>query len=329
MANEIQLRITTDLDSLPAAIEFNYDELRAALQTYLSRFDNLVVTEDEIKRAAVDRASINRVAKTIARARIDTKKRYLEPFELFEAKAKELEGLCRNVEAKIAEQLDAFERRRTEEKRSRLERVWSEKLREAFGDLESAQFALFFSENTNPKRTGNWLNKGVSEEAAARAMDAEIQRCREVLEAVEGLYADADEEIKAKAKMEAERSFDFQRAVQAVNAFRTERERLAEARRAAEERRAREEAEAGARAEAAAAAARAAAEARKRAGAEEPRREEAAPAPAEEEQPEPASEPDAAPARRTVTLRFTGTEEQLFRLGQAIDSIDGLQFERI
>lgn len=321
--NAIQLRITTDMDALPAAIEFNYDELKGALQDYLARFDGLVVTEEQIRQATVDRAEINRVAKTIARARIDTKKRYLEPFELFEARAKELEGLCKEVEGKIAEQLDEFERARTEKKKQRLANLWWNKVEQAFGEAApSEHYLAFFEEKINPRTKGCWLNKGATEDVVVAEMDAEIRRCKELLAMVEGMYAEADEETRAKARLEAERTMDLQLTVQAVNAFKAEREALAAARKAKEER---ERAEAEAQAQAAI---RPEPE-----PAAEPQQQPApapAPAPAEDEDDDGEDVVIAAQPERkiTITLRVTGTKEQFARMSKALDEI-GIVRERI
>lgn len=325
MDNAIQLRITTDMTALPAAIEFNYTELKAGLENYLRRFDGLVVTEDEIRQATVDRAEINRVARTIARARIDTKKRYLEPFELFEARAKELEGLCKSVEEKIAEQLAAFERDRVEKKKQRLEDLWAKKREEAFAPLnmmDSPHFAEFFADRTNPRRTGCWLNKGVSEEAAGNEMDAEIKRCQEVMETVASMYAEADEEIKAKADREAERTMDIQRVVQAVHAFRAEREAMEIARatqrlRAAADERVLRAAEdrAGSKADATDTQAVQPAPA-------------PVPVPDSTESSDKTEKPQKAPKLHTITVRMTGTRGQFCQLQNAMESI-GIIYERI
>lgn len=319
--NAIQLRITTDMDALPAAIEFNYAELKGALESYLARFDGLVVTEDQIRQATVDRAEINRVAKTIARARIDTKKRYLEPFELFEARAKELEGLCKQVEGKIAEQLEEFERERTEKKLAETDRLWHELRGQFFREEDecgSPHWDEFLAEKVNPRTKGCWLNKGATRDVVEAEMRAEYGRCREVLEMVKGMYAEADEEVKAKARLRCVETFDLQLTVQAVNAFKAERETLAAARRAKEER---ERAEAEAKA--------------------------TTPTPPPEPQPSPTPAPAPAPAgdseeeddedvviapqpakRITITLRVTGTKEQFARMSKALDDI-GIVRERI
>ena len=322
--NAIQLRITTDMDALPAAIEFNYTELKNALQSYLARFDGLVVTEDQIRQATVDRAEINRVAKTIARARIDTKKRYLEPFELFEARAKELEGLCKEVEGKIAEQLEEFEKARVERKLAETDRLWHEIRGQFFSAEEecgSPHWDEFLAEKVNPKTKGCWLNKGATRDIVEAEMRAECKRCREVLDMVKGMYAEADEETQAKAYLRCVETFDLQRTVQAVNAFKAEREALAAARKAKEER---ERAKAEAKAQAAI---------------------QPAPVPTPEPEVQPAPTPAPAPAEEeddgedvviapqperkiTITLRVTGTKEQFARMSKALDEI-GIVRERI
>ena len=83
----MELTFQHNIEELPAMLAFNYDELKAGLQNYLSRFEGLVVTEDMIKSAEADRAAINKTRDAIKRARIDIKKR---AFDAFEQKAKEL-----------------------------------------------------------------------------------------------------------------------------------------------------------------------------------------------------------------------------------------------
>ena len=129
------------------------------------------------------------------------------------------------------------------------------------------------------------------------------------------MYADADEGIKAKARMEAEKTMDFQSTVQAVNAFRSERAAIEAARRAAEER-AKAAEEASAKAEAPDAPAPSPAPATETAPVQEPVAE-----PAETEA------PATSPKLYAVTIRFTGTKEQLHQLSDAIKSI-GIAWEQ-
>lgn len=246
---ELNLQITTDLASLPAAIEFNYPELKASMEKYLERFDGLVVTEDQIKQAKDDRAEINKVVEAISRARIDTKKRWLAPFESFETKAKELESLGKRAAQGIDEQLAEFERRRVEEKRKTLSDLFANMLAEAFGadmdmpERKTAHWREYFAAQTNPKQPGNWLNKGVSESKAALQMNAEIQRCKSALSSLETIYAEEDAEVRITARFALCRRFDMEDAAHAVREFKANRE-AAERVRAEEERKRREAEEA-------------------------------------------------------------------------------------
>lgn len=245
---ELQLQITTDLKSLPAAIEFNYPELKSALESYLERFKGLLVTEDGIRQAKEDRAEINKIAATISRARIDTKKLYLAPFEGFEAKAQELEGIAKRTAESIDAQLKDYEARRKKEKSKGLADAFGRRIGEAFGaDMETperktAHWREYFAAMTDPKRPGNWLNASVSEQKAAVQMNAEIQRCKEALAKMGEIYAGEDTETRITARFALCRRFDLADAAMAVKTFKEQREAALKARED-EERRKREEAE--------------------------------------------------------------------------------------
>lgn len=244
---DLQLRITTDIESLPAAIEFNYPELKAAMESYLEKFNGLVVTEDAIKRAKDDRAEINKVVAAISRARIDTKARWLAPMESFEAKAKELEELGRSTARGIDAQLAEFEKRRVEEKRKTLTARFAGLIAEAFGDdmdapeRKTQHWRDFFAAQTDPKTAGNWLNKSVSETKAAMQMNAEIQRCKAALASLAEIYADEDAEVRTAAKFALCRRFEMADAAAEVKRFKEQR--AAAERMKAEEERKRREAE--------------------------------------------------------------------------------------
>lgn len=314
--NGMQLAIRTDLSTLPAAIEFNYAELKAAVGAYLERYRGLIVTEDGVRQAAVDRAEINRVASAISRARIDTKKRYLAPFEGFEAKAKELEGMLKDASGAIGRQLDAFEEAERGKKEAALMALWARKVEAATATADEAirgsrHWEAFFRERVSAAK-GSWLNKGVTLEAAGAQMDAELQRCAGVIRSVEGIFAVEDKETRARAEVAVAECMDIGRTVESMQAWKAERERIAAAKAAQA---AREEAAKAAKASVAPAAAVPAAQ--------------AAPAPDGEEE----ADEDvvvAAPAekRHTVTLRITGTMAQLLHVKAAMVAA-GVEFEKV
>ena len=85
MSESIELVVDeSTIQSQP--IVANFPEIEKWLTENLSVYKNLVVTEDTIAEGKAVKAKINRLSKAISDRRIAVKKRYLQPFEDFEAK---------------------------------------------------------------------------------------------------------------------------------------------------------------------------------------------------------------------------------------------------
>ena len=118
----MEFRMTTDLaTALPKEIGFNFEELKTELAERLSYYSDLVVTEDTIKDAKADRASLNKLRDAIETRRKEVKKQVLEPYNVFEGQVKELVALIDKPVAAIDGQLAGFEEKRKEEKRKQIE----------------------------------------------------------------------------------------------------------------------------------------------------------------------------------------------------------------
>ena len=139
-------------------IVWNYEQLRSELSTALADYQNRVYTEDMIAEAKNDAAKLNKLKKTISDERIARKKEWLEPFETFEAQAKEICQMIDTASSGIKTQLDTFEQKRIEEKTEHIESMFAEILSNY--DLPFITFRQIFNE----KR----LNKSVSDKAIAK-----------------------------------------------------------------------------------------------------------------------------------------------------------------
>ena len=86
-----EIRMITDLDkAIPQSLDFNFEEVKAWLAENLAAYKSMVVTEDAIGASKADKAKIAKISKAISEQRIAIKKRYLEPYNVFEAQMKEL-----------------------------------------------------------------------------------------------------------------------------------------------------------------------------------------------------------------------------------------------
>ncbi len=57
--------LKTDLNLLPKSIDFNFEEIKTELTGKLEYYNTLVVTEDAIKDAKKDKASLNSLKSAI------------------------------------------------------------------------------------------------------------------------------------------------------------------------------------------------------------------------------------------------------------------------
>ena len=123
-----EIRVLQKMDDItPKSIDFNYEEVKAYLESALAKYKGLVVTPASVREAKEVKAKINKTAKQIDEYRISLKKMYLAPFTEFEKKCKELVSMCNEVSSAIAEQTKAFDEDKRTAKMARLKAYFKDK----------------------------------------------------------------------------------------------------------------------------------------------------------------------------------------------------------
>jgi len=144
----MELIMNTDLENyLPKQIDFNYDQLKSELSERLEHYNNLAVTEDGIKDAKKDKASLNKLKTALDDRRKEVKKECLAPYEDFEAKVKELISMVDEPVKAIDKQIKAFDDAKKIEKQVQIKAFYSKNI----GELVSL---LPFEKIENPR----WMN---------------------------------------------------------------------------------------------------------------------------------------------------------------------------
>lgn len=257
-----EIRMITDLDkAVPQSLDFNFEEVKAWLSENLAVYRNMVVTEDAIAAAKTDKAKIRKISSAISEQRIAVKKRYLEPYQVFEANMKELSGMCDEASKNIDDQLKAFEEARKAQKRA--------ELAEYFKNQNPPQW-LTFERIENPR----WMNVTFSFADAQKEIEQKIKVVRADLESI----GEFDAEFTDEMLLEYKKTLNFSGAIQRGNELRRmkqEREQRRAAQEAAERAKAAEREEAERRRAAEEKAARAEQEARETASSDDPKPEEA------------------------------------------------------
>jgi len=145
----MDFQIKTDLSVLPKVIEFNHEELKKFLIEKTSKYNSLVVTEDNIKSAKEDKAKLNKFKTAIEDERKRIKKQCLQPYEEFERKCKEIVALIDEPIISIDTQIKAFDDEEKERKYKALQQYFDDNAKELLGIITLEQII-------NPK----WANKG-------------------------------------------------------------------------------------------------------------------------------------------------------------------------
>lgn len=103
----------------------NFDEAKTYIMDKVETYKNAYYSEDQKGLAKDDRARLNKLKKAISDMRIAKKKEYLEPFNDFEEKMKELAGLTDEALEQIDSQVKAFDEKRKAEKQKSIEELFA------------------------------------------------------------------------------------------------------------------------------------------------------------------------------------------------------------
>lgn len=206
---------------LPEQIGFNYEELKAWITAKADEYKMMVYTDDQIKQAKEDRASLNRLSKAMNDERIRLEKEYLEPFNHFKTQVNEIISIIKQPCAIIDSQIKEYEQKKADEKKEQITAV--------FNDMGFPEW-LSLDRIFNTK----WLNASTSFTSIKADLDAAMMKITAELDALADLpeygfeaaevykrtlditsaMAEAkrmSEIAKAKAEAEARRAADEER----------------------------------------------------------------------------------------------------------------------
>lgn len=209
--------------TIPEAITFNYEELKAELLQKASVYASLVYTEDQIRDAKADRANLNRLKKALNDERLKREREYMKPFDDFKSKINEIIRIIDEPVSTIDRQIKAAEERQKEEKQ--------EAIKAYFNSVPSIEgFEMLRLEQIMDAK---WLNASVSMKSIQEAICTRMGQIMTDLDVIRSLpsYAfEAEQAYKdtldlAKAVSEAHRLQDM---AEKKAAFEAERARKAE-----------------------------------------------------------------------------------------------------
>ncbi len=197
---------------LPDIISFNYEELKAELESKVKMYEGLVYTDDQITEAKKDKANLNKLKKALNDERIRLQKEYLEPFNKFKAQIDEIISIIDKPVLLIDKQVKEAEEVKKREKLEAIKEYYSKlPMCEAY---QIAKFEMIFDEK--------WLNASVSMKSIQTQIQETLAKIEQDIATLQNLPEFAFEAIEeyktslnlSKAIQEGQRLADIQRRKQ-------------------------------------------------------------------------------------------------------------------
>lgn len=173
------------------AISFSYDKLVAEAKAITAKYENLVVTEDQVKDIKKDMAELNAAKNRLDKARKDVVRQINEPVKIFEAQIKEVCAIFDSTYKYLQEQVQVFVQKERDEKREEVKAIIAEELAASREQVEQDLEILILE---------SWLNKTTSLKSVREAIKDIIQKKIET------------------ERAEHERALAIEQAVKAINA---------------------------------------------------------------------------------------------------------------
>lgn len=172
MTNELQVKT---IELTPAVVSFNFDDLSAALDVQLKKYDGLTFTDETAADCKKTIAELNKAKKQLDSYRKETKQILTAPVTEFEKQCKELTAKFDAALEPLKSQYDDFEWNRKETKRKEIEPIIKELIeKEGLNDKYAAELTI----------PDEYYNKGkslksIKEELTTKAEHLGIQQDKE------------------------------------------------------------------------------------------------------------------------------------------------------
>jgi hypothetical protein len=172
-------------DGFLKEINFNHEEIKTELVSRLEKYQGLVFSDEEIKLAKTERATLRGFKDAIECKRKEVKKQCMLPYESFEEKIKEITALVDKPINEIDVQIKAFEEKTKQEKKENIAAIYNEMI----GELKEV---LSLKTLWNEK----WLNVTYGIPAIAQEIIKTIERTRSDFTIIEDLKSEFELQMK-------------------------------------------------------------------------------------------------------------------------------------
>lgn len=166
-------------------VDFNFEQIKEQLTKEMDIYSSLVFTEDQKALAKKDIANLRKLKTAIDGKRKEVKKTFLEPYNEFESKVKELISLIDEPIALIDKQVAEFEAKQKAEKQEKIKEIYAELI----DGIDYIPLASIYKKE--------WENASTSLKSIKADMEEKIFHINQDLQTLDAFGSDACEKAKA------------------------------------------------------------------------------------------------------------------------------------
>lgn len=220
--------IRVNVEQKNGVIGFNFEEIKEKLNSELEIYKNMIFTEDSKAEAKKTIASLRKLKKSVNDKKLEVKKSFMIPYTNFEAQVKELDNLIDEPINFINNQVEEFERRRVEEKKSLISEIYTEIMAE---HVEASGY-LPLQRIYDSK----WENSTTTKKAITEAIAERVDHVEKDL----GIIRSMGSEFEDKGIEKYKATLELSDAIEVMNQYQKQKEEILrrqeeEAKRKAEE----------------------------------------------------------------------------------------------
>lgn len=220
--------IRVNVEQKNGVIGFNFEEIKEKLNSELEIYKNMIFTEESKTEAKKTIASLRKLKKSVNDKKLEVKKSFMIPYTNFEAQVKELDNLIDEPINFINNQVEEFERRRVEEKKSLISEIYTE----IMADHGEASGYLPLQRIYDSK----WENATTTKKAITETITERVDHVEKDL----GIIRSMESEFEDKGIEKYKATLELSDAIEVMNQYQKQKEEILrrqeeEAKRKAEE----------------------------------------------------------------------------------------------
>lgn len=194
-------------------ITFNFDETKAFLQDKMKEYKNAVFTDDTMNFAKGERAFLRKLKAQMEDERKNIKRQWMQPYDQFENKVKELTSLVDEPILLIDKQVKPYEEKKKAKKLETCREIYQQ-------EGEDLSNVIAFEKIFNEK----WLNVSTTMTTIREEISTSVQAMRSQIDAIKMMNSDVND----KALDLYYKTMDINQCIAYINSYETTKREVQE-----------------------------------------------------------------------------------------------------